>query len=169
VPWQYYASGKIYAFMHGKTIKGGLVLIPGYWNLRSILQMPVETQVTFYALNPEIANNLCDNTGYFILNLPLKYSVLFAIRLFFVVLFYPKKYHVYTYPVSDKALEKYYARGNPIRIYSGKPQHLPGHHASMESENVEIISRWGLLKIFFFRTKKLIELHIKRVRKNRRL
>ena len=47
VPWQYHASGKCYALCYNSKMVAGFCLIPGYFNLRSVLKMPEEKQKQF--------------------------------------------------------------------------------------------------------------------------
>ena len=155
VPWQYYASGEIWAAIKDNQIKGGFVLVPGYFNLRSILQMPENIQEQKYKDHLKMMNNLCDNTGYFLNGVSFWEGIWFTFYMILVCLFYKKGYFVYTYPVTDTGLEKYYGSGDPILIHSGVPEHLPGHSDEMEPENVEIITRLGVLKIFIYRTKRM--------------
>jgi hypothetical protein len=156
VPWQYYASGDVYALIVNNKMQAGFVLIPGYFNLRSILQIPDEIQVKYFNENPKIALHLCDNTGYFINTVSFWQGIIFTLFLTIICLFYREKYFVYTYPVTDVALQKYYGSGNPIRIHTGIPEHLPGHSDHMESEHVEILSKLGIIKIFIYRTKRIL-------------
>jgi hypothetical protein len=157
VPWEYYASGKMYAATDEKCrMIGGFVLVPGYFNLRSILQMSPERVKSFYEERPDIANNLADLTGYFILRPNLAFKL--TLWLTIICLFYHKKYFVYTYPISDTALEQYYGEGKPIRIHTGVPERLLGHSEHMESEHVEILTKLGIVKIFYYRTKRLLKL-----------
>ena len=155
VPWQYYASGEIWSVFKESQIKGGFVLVPGYFNLRSILQMPEEVQEIRYKEHYKVMNNLCDNTGYFLNGVSFWEGIWFTLLLTLICLFYKKGYFVYTYPVTDTGLEKYYGSGKPIRIHTGVPVHLPGHSDNMEPEHVEILTRLGIIKIFLYRTKRM--------------
>jgi hypothetical protein len=154
IPWKYFASGDCYILRDKEKILGGFVLVPGYFNLRSVLQMGDEKFKDFYSNYPNVSNNLCDFTGYYIKN--SKYGAILTLYLILVCLFYKKKYFVYSYAVEEKGLGKYYSSGNPIRIHTGVPEKLEGHKESMPSEHVEILTRSGIFRIFWYRTKKLL-------------
>jgi hypothetical protein len=155
VPWKYHATGTTYAVRNEKgRIVGGFILIPGYWHLRAVLQMPEEKQVSFYEQNPKVVSKLCDLTGYFILS--RKHSTKVTVLLLLVTLLSRYKYFIYTYPTHDKALEKYYGRGNPRRIHTGIPEKLEGHAEHMEEEHVEILTKYGIFKIFVERLRRVI-------------
>lgn len=155
VPWEYHNQGYCYAIIEKGRIVAGFCLIPGYISLRAIRQLPDEVARDWYVReNYKYSRSMCDLTAYFIIN--PKYGLTLTISLLLRCLFFPRKYYIYTYPTNDKALEKYYARGKPIRIYSGVPKKLPGHKEHMESENVEILTKWGIFRIFWYRITKIL-------------
>lgn len=162
VPWQYHASGKCYALIDNKEIKAGFCLIPGYFNLRAVLQMPENKIKEFYDNNTRVAHSMCDLTGYFINNLSFRQGLIFTLFLVFRCFFYCKKYFIYTYPISDVALKNYYGKGNPNRIHSGKPEYLLGHSNDMDEENIEILNKYGIVKIFYYRTKRILKLKLRK-------
>lgn len=152
IPESYFLSGSCYALVIDGMIKAGycLVDLPLY-NLRSINQVPKEQ----LSLVPQdLLCDLCEFTGYFILD--KKYGLLFTAHLVKTILFHSKKKFVYSYPVDQKNLGKYYGYGNPYRIYTGKPERLDGHTDDMDEEHVEILSKHGICKIFLRRTMKYI-------------
>ncbi len=68
---------------------------------------------------------------------------------------HPAKYFIYSYATTNKHLEKMYGLGKPERVYSGKVYNLdtnPRRFSSIK-ENIEILSWWGILRIFLSRTK----------------
>lgn len=154
VPWTYHASGDVYALWVDGKIRAGFVLVPGYYNLRAILQIPEEKIIAMDKTCPKLTRNMCDHCGYFINTTNFWHGVLFTFYMSVICTFYRKRYFTYTYPVHDKALEKYYANGDPMRIHSGIPVHLPGHGEDMEAEHIEVLTRWGAWKIFFYRFKR---------------
>jgi len=161
VPWKYFASGDCYALIDGKNrIAGGFVLVPGYFNLRSIAQMPEDVGREYFIAYPKVAQSLCDLTGYFILN-PKK-GFLLTVYLTLVCLFHNKKYFIYTYPVKETGLGNYYGQGKPLRIHTGVPEHLEGHGETMHPEHVEILTKWGIVKIFLYRNIRLFMSKFKR-------
>jgi hypothetical protein len=153
VPWEYHASGDVYVLIVNGKIQAGFVLVPGYFNLRAILQMPIIERKRFHLNNPYIAKNLCDLCGYFINTTNFWHGFIFTFYMVLVSIFYKQKYFIYTYPVKETGLEKYYGKGNPIRIYTGVPEYLPGHSDHMEPEHVEVLTKCGICKIFWYRTK----------------
>lgn len=164
VPWQYHASGECYALINNGKMEAGFCLIPGWFNLRAVLQMPEEKQRAFYD-NDKMTRNLCDLTGYFINGASFYRGLVFTLFLVMKCLLYKKKYFIYTYPEHEHGLEKYYAKGNPKRIHTGIPVKLSGHSDNMESEHVEVLTRLGVCRIFYCRTKRLLEL--KKLRGNK--
>lgn len=155
VPWRYHATGTTYALYDSKNrIVGGFVLIPGYWHLRTILQMPEEVQKSFYKDNPKIVQSLCDLTGYFIIN--PKHGLKITIKLLLTTLFSKYRYFCYSYPIHDVALKKYYGTGKPILLYAGVPRKLEGHSDHMDEEYVEILTKIGIVRIFLYRTTRML-------------
>jgi hypothetical protein len=159
VPWQYHASGKCYAMFRDGKMEAGFCLIDGYWNLRAIRQIPYGIARKFEQTQTDIAYNMCDLTAYFISTQNLTRGILFTLYLVWTCLNHSTRYFAYTYPIHDRALEKYYGRGNPIRIHTGVPVKLEGHGEHMEAEHVEVLSTWGIVKIFYHRTKRMIHAH----------
>lgn len=156
VPWKYHATGDVYASLDDSgRIVGGFTLIGGYFNLRAVLQMPEDIQRDFYEKEPKMARNMCDLTGYFILN--PKNALNLTIWLVLVCLFSKYKYFIYTYPTKDTGLERYYGIGDPLRIHTGIPEKLPGHSDHMEEEHVEVLTKWGIIRIFLYRTKRIFK------------
>jgi hypothetical protein len=156
VPWEYHASGDVYALIVNKQMVAGFVLVPGYFNLRSVLQMPQIQIKSFYKFKKYVATNLCDQCGYFINTTSFWQGLLFTFYMVLVCMFYKKRYFIYTYPVQDVGLERYYGQGKPLRVHTGKPEKLPGHGEHMESEHVEILTWCGICKIFWYRTKRAL-------------
>lgn len=74
----------------------------------------------------------------------------------------PIKYFVYSYPISEVQLGKYYAAGDPFCIYKGPIVRLPGHNENPEPESVEILTTYGIFKIAVYRNWK----YLKRALKN---
>jgi hypothetical protein len=83
------------------------------------------------------------------------------------IIFHEAETFVYSYPVSNKALGKYYGRGDPCRIYTGIPRPLEGHKEGMESEHVEVLTKFGIFKVFMHRTIKFLKRGKHATRKHR--
>jgi acetyltransferase-like isoleucine patch superfamily enzyme len=124
--------------------------------------MPEWRQKEFYKNCPRISRNLCDFAGWFVNTTNLWHGIYFTLFLAVICVFYSKKFFMYTYPTRDIAIGRYYAVGNPVHIFTGIPEHLPGHKDHMEEENIEILTRWGVTKIFWNRTKRMYKLAKKR-------
>lgn len=143
----------------GKMTAGYCLVHLPVHRLRSILQIPFCHQL----FGDDDFENVAEFTGYFITD--KTYGVLFTLHLVLTILFHKANKFVYSYPVSQSGLGRYYGKGNPLRIYCGPPDHLEGHSGKMESENVEILTKMGIIKIFLNRTKKFIRgICVKRVK-----
>jgi len=156
VPLEYFESGDCFAMLIDYKIVAGFCLVSGFDHLRSAQQLPDHIREDFRKNYPDVVDNLADFTGYFINTKNKLYGALFTTYLVFICALYPKKYFIYSYLISETRLGRYYGSGDPIKVYTGKPEHLEGHHENMEEEHVEILSKFGIFKIFVYRTKKLI-------------
>jgi len=154
VPYEYFESGDCHAMFDGDKMVAGFCLVRGFYNLRSIMQLPLSV-IGFLRHKQHIVKSLADFTGYFISN--KKYGLRFTIYLVKTCLLHPCNYFVYSYLVTEYGLERYYGSGKPLRIHTGAPEHLPGHHSVMEPEHVEILSKWGIVRIFLYRTKRWVK------------
>lgn len=157
VPLEYFKSGDCYAmFVDGKLI-AGFCLVPGFDDLRSIQQLPEDVIAAIKTKYPYVVDNLADFTGYFINTKNKTHALLFTIYLVLVCLLYSSNYFIYSYLITEVGLGRYYGSGDPIRVHTGKPMHLFGHHDVMEDEHVEILSKLGIVKIFTYRTKRILK------------
>jgi len=154
IPFDYFDSGECYAMFHNGEMEAGFCLIPGYYNLRSIKQLP------FYVIGRISSTYLhgsVDFTGYFIKTKNRFRGLLFTLFLVKTCFFSKYKYFFYSYATSELGLERYYGSGNPVRVHTGIPEYLPGHHQEMPPEHVEVLTRWGIVKIFIYRTVRIIK------------
>lgn len=156
VPLSYFHDGECHAmFIDGKIISG-FALISGFHDLRSVMQMPKARITDFLTHGPkDVLENLADFTGLFLKD--KRFSFMFSLYMLRVCLLHPCRYFIYSYQVSEERLGNYYGRGKPRRIHTGVPEHLDGHHSIMEPENVEILSKWGIIRIILYRTFKMIK------------
>lgn len=152
IPLEYFRSGDCYALFVGGKMTGGycLVHLPAY-RLRSIEQIPHNE---IFWMNPKYIN-MAEFTGYFIKE--KRYGFLFTLHLVKTILFHKADWFVYSYPVSQKALGRYYGKGRPIRLFVGPPEQLEGHTSKMESESVELLTKTGIVRIFLHRTFKFLK------------
>ena len=157
VPLEYFKSGDCYTMFVDDKLIAGFCLVPGFDNLRSIQQLPENIVDEIKVKYPYLLVNLADFTGYFINTKNKILALLFTSYLVLVCLFYSSNYFIYSYLITEVGLGRYYGSGDPIRLYTGKPRHLNGHHANMEDEHVEILSKLGIIKIFIYRTKRIIK------------
>jgi hypothetical protein len=118
--------------------------------LRSVIQIPY-CHIYF---GEQWLKNTAEFTGYFITG--KKYGFFFTLHLVLTILSHKADRFVYSYPVAQKGLARYYGWGSPTRLYSGPPEPLDGHTGDMKSEHVEVLTKWGIVKIFLNRTKKLL-------------
>ena len=156
VPLEYFMSGECYGmFIDGKLV-AGFCLVPGFLNLRAVMQLP-EAEIVNLAYSP-MSDHLADFTGYFLLkDTSWLNAFRFTVYLVKTCVRSPYKHFIYSYQVNEVKLGRYYAAGDPKRIYTGIPEHLDGHGENMEPEHVEILTKWGIVKIFLRRTYKVLK------------
>jgi hypothetical protein len=154
VPIGYFKSGECYGLYVGKDVVAGfcIVRLPAF-DLRSLKQVPFFSPL-FY--KGEFIYNIAEFTGYFIDS--KTYAFRFTVNLVKTIILCPAKYYVYSYPVYQRGLSQYYAKGKPIQIYSGRPKKLDGHPDNLPAESVEVLTKWGIFMIFWYRTKKYLRL-----------
>ena len=158
IPLTYFKKGSCYGMFVKKVEKTGFGdlawhdLVGGFClvhdipsKLRSIKQIPLEEP-----LKELPTSKTAEFTGYFLLD--KKHGLYFTLNLVRVILGHKAKKFVYSYPVSQKRLGKYYSYGNPDKLYTGVPRRLTGHSENMEAEHVEALTKWGIVKIFLART-----------------
>lgn len=155
VPYSYFLDGECHAMFDGERMVAGFCLVRGFSHLRSIQQLPQEKIDWISQNHGYMTRRLADFTGYFIKN--KKYGLKFTIYLVKTCLLHPCRYFVYSYLVTEYGLERYYGSGRPLRVHTGRPQHLPGHHDDMAEEHVEILSKLGIVRIFLYRTRRWIQ------------
>jgi hypothetical protein len=148
VPLEYFNSGDCFAMYVGKRLIGGFCLVnTPPLHLRSILQ--IEDIYRNWYLYDSFLVDVCEFTGYFLED--RRWGLIFTMYLVWSVLFYKSEQFVYSYPVSQKGLERYYGYGDPVRLYTGIPSHLKDFEG-IEEEHVEVLTKWGIVKIFLRRT-----------------
>ena len=154
VPINYLRSGNCYGlFVDDKIVAGICSVHQHALYPRSLKQIPCFSYISY---KKDFILSLAEITGYFIED--KAYAFRFTMHLFRIFLFHPAKNFVYSYPVDQKRLSKYYAKGKPITIYSGKPVKIEGHPDDLPPENVEILTKWGIFRIFLHRTLKYLRL-----------
>lgn len=117
--------------------------------------MPADKQTTLArGLRNFGLTRMSDFTGFFIKD--RKYTIKFLWYLAGVCWRHRSVYFIYSYQTTEYGLERYYRAGKPLRVHTGSPEHLPGHHDKMEPEHVEILTKMGIIKIVASRTIKLI-------------
>jgi len=99
-------------------------------------------------------NKLSEFTGYFIRS--KKGSIRLTIRMVIETFKNPKNEFIYAYDLDDLKLRKYYGAGKPRLLYEGIPKKLPGHPENMKPERIEVLTKIGVLRIFLYRTFKIL-------------
>lgn len=165
VPYEYFNEGDCFGILFKGRLVGGFCLVNAPpLHLRSLIQIP-DIVFNWYLYDSHIYD-VCEFTGYFIED--KRFGLLFTMYLVWVILTYNAKQFVYSYPVSQKGLEQYYRKGKPIRLYTGFPATLEGV-PGVEKEHVELLTKWGIVKIFLFRTLRYFSwrYYDKRIRRKR--
>lgn len=153
IPHTYFLEGNCYGlYVKGELVGGYCVVSSPLYNLRSVRQVP---QAQLDMVPEFLKENLAEFTGYFLEN--KLYAFFLTIHLVWFILTCKDNKFIYSYPSSQTRLKEYYAKGNPVRIYVGSPKKLMGHNDDMEPESVEILSRYGIVKIFLHRTWKYLK------------
>lgn len=155
IPITYYTKGTCYGFYRNGILVGGFCLIhdfPAY--LRSFQQIPVDLDDELLVKSGMEMLNTVEFTGYFLTD--KTNGLYFTYHLVKTIFNHRATRFIYSYPISQVALERYYSKGHPVRLYTGKPSYLPGHLPNMEAEHVEVLSKWGIFKIFLSRTVKYL-------------
>jgi hypothetical protein len=148
VPLEYFNEGDCFGLLVNGQLVGGFCLVDAPpLHLRSLLQIP-DLMFNWNQYGSALYN-VCEFTGYFLED--RRFGVIFTMYLVWTILWYRASQFIYSYPTSQKGLEKYYSRGNPIRLYTGIPATLVGVQG-VEEEHVEVLGKWGIVKIFLFRT-----------------
>lgn len=160
IPWQILIGEEVWALYEGDKIVGGFAFVSKGMP-RSIQQIPEELRGTFSKGCIRISKDLVINekdvaeiTGYWLSS--KKNAGIFTVWFVLRALLHSCKYFVYSYPVSQRKLGKYYNSANPIVLYRGEPLKLRGHVDNMEPESVELITAFGVFKIFCYRVKTII-------------
>ena len=152
IPTDYFNTGDCFGMYVDALLVGGFCLVDAPpLHLRSITQ--IQDVLYNWHTYDKILYDACEFTGYFLDG--KKFGFVFTMYLVWTVLFYRAKQFVYSYPVSHKGLERYYGHGNPIRIHTGIPSHQEGIKGA-EREHVEVLTKWGIVKIFLCRTLRYI-------------
>jgi len=169
IPLSYFWGQDVWSLVEKGSIIGGFAFVNNCMP-RSILQIPNQewclNEDTGVVAFPNIQKSfhledIAEVTGYWMSKNKgsFKLTCLFVLR----ALLHPAKYFVYSYPVSHKGLANYYSKGKPLLLYRGKPNSLEGHKESMEPESVELITSFGLFRIFAHRVLKILKNRIRRL------
>lgn len=97
---------------------------------------------------------VADTTGYFLQD--KKRGFIFTLYFALTVLFYPASFFIYSYDRDNLRLKKYYGHGLPLLLYSGTPALIDGYTEAQPPINAEMLTKYGVFRIFLMRTKKLI-------------
>jgi len=106
---------------------------------RTLKQIPIPSIIRKYE------GKVTELTGFFIKK--KDNYIRFMLRFAFEVIKDRNWLYIYAYDKENKSLEKYYSVAKPYRIYSGKPDALPGHPTDLSDENIEVATKIGILRI----------------------
>lgn len=139
------------AYDSREKLLGGFCLVKGnsghdLFNLRTVKQARLKFSKRV---------KLTEITAYFMVD--KKCGLKLTMRLVFEVLKNTSNFFIYSYNTSNKKLESYYETGKPFRLFSGYIY----YNNCYSIENVEILSKIGIIKIFLNRTMKLIKRKLK--------
>lgn len=152
IPYSYIVNSKNKAFiLHDKKEIFGSFVIVNQQPFRTLQQIPwFNTSFNQKEISPNWNKYVSEITCYFLKkDVPLFYRILFKIKFVLAVIDCDSKYFVYSYHTKDKKLEKYYDYGSPFRVYCGKTINMNDIEKYNDSwENVEILTEYGIIKIF---------------------
>jgi hypothetical protein len=141
----YLLTGVCYGFFSkGEMVAGYCITHTPLDEMISIIQIPTQERKSIGSEDPF---KYAELTGYFINS--KKYRLAVKLHMLMRILFHKASYFVYAYPTEHTHIEKQAALGNPLRIYSGKPEVVIGGDGILLPKfiNVEIISKGGIFKI----------------------
>lgn len=146
-----------YALFYKGDIVGGFVLIKS-WPFGVIRQIPSESGKPSDNFSLRLVNEL---TCYFINHPELGFKLTLALLVAIVTS--RAKWFIYSYETKKRHLERYYSAGKPIRFYSGPVlDRATGYQTFLkEHENVEILSKVGILRIFLSRNFKMFKEYLR--------
>ena len=156
IPYQYFLDEEVWAMMQGSKIVGGFAFVSKKVP-RSLAQIPgsfVHNRQLYTDKQVIDLPSVAEVTGYWMAQKrgALIFTLWFVLRAFL----HRASYFVYSYPVSQKKLGYYYSTAKPLVLYRGVAKKLPGHPEEMEAESVEMITAFGVLKIFLHRVGKVL-------------
>jgi len=156
LPIRYIKHSQSYLLLDKKNNAiGGFIIAPSHLS-RCEEELPETTNGTIARARLGLFNPFSELNGYFIL---VKSKGWILVSFWFIlVLLSRSKYFVYAYENTNKHLKKYYSVAKPIVIYDGLVNNLEGMTGE-HYERIEMISKWGFLKLYSNRL-------IKRIRKN---
>lgn len=153
IPSSYFLSADCYGIKHkGKYVGGFIIHQDILFRLRAFNEIPKDN---LEKINIEkYIHTTADLTGYFITS--KKHG--FALTCCFVlsVMTHRAKHFIYSYDTDNKRLERYYGNGKPVRLYSGIPALIEGYSSPQPPVNVEILTKFGIFRIFLNRTLKML-------------
>ena len=157
LPLRYIYHSKSYLLLDKKkNAIGGFIIAPSHLS-RVEEELPQDYYGERARCELKYFSPFSELNGYFIL-IKSKGWILVSFW-FMLVLLSRSKYFVYAYENTNKHLKKYYSVAKPIVIYDGLVNNLEGmvgeHH-----ERIELISKWGFLKLYSNRLLKRIRMKL---------
>jgi hypothetical protein len=162
---KYLINADVYGYRSNGKYIAGFILKPyiSQWsNMRVFEQLSLEDYEyiidKLYEKHPTLLKRwkCCEYTGYFI---DKKAPGFLFTLLMILVVFKSGKYFYLSFDRSNKKLAAYYSHGNPTLIYRGPVDYEVVDDNGVQKithgdEQIECLTRWGILKIFLWRTKK---------------
>lgn len=148
IPCSYFYDENVWGlYDENDHIEGGFALI------NKKLPRTLKQLESFETMR-EYRGKVTEFTGYFINE--KKGSFRLTLRLAYEVLKNRRNLFIYSYEDDNEKLQKYYGVGNPTLVDVCYPRRLPGHKKDMPLERIELLTKWGIMKIFLMRTVKYI-------------
>lgn len=140
VPTSYFQQGECYGFFVDFELVAGYCLVhTSLDDMYLIHQIPKDQR---QHLKHEDPFKYAEITGWFLKDKSI--SGAFYRHLIRKMLCHKAPYFVYSYLSSDTKAEQLYRLGNPLRLYSGRPEQSRNHSSDV---NVELISYVGIFQI----------------------
>lgn len=149
VPANFLKKGKLWAVINPKgEYVGGFAFVAKH-PLRSLEEIPPTYPIY---LDPSL---VAEVTAVWLKD--KYYGFMWSLHFIYQAYRFPAKYFVYSYPISEVKLGKYYEKADPLCIYKGPIVRLEGHLENPEDESVEVITAWGVVKIALHRNIKYLK------------
>lgn len=171
LPHKYFSRSKCFAYFKDNRIVAGFIISPYKNTLRNFRTFEqirkdhiyiacIKKMMGIEFLANSKAKHLAEYTGYFILDKSIAF--IFTLKMIVAVCLMPHKYFFISYSYNNKFLKNYYSKGKPEKIVvTDVEYHTLGDNGSTKInhgiESIEVLSKYGVVRIFIWRTMQVIK------------